>query len=595
MYAQFKGSGKRQKAYIAKSFRCEKGAKTSTTIVESLGYLSDIAAAHPGVDPMEWVRQRAAELTLLEKEGHATVRIELDPEQSVNSKHQRKVKGGMLPLLAPYYQWLGLGRICAEIQEKRCFKYSLSELLAMLCFGRILSPDSKLATLAKGRDFVTEAPFSIDNVYGALSVIAEESDFIQKGIWANTSKLGRDTSIIYYDCTNYYFEIEKDDQDRVAPDGTPKLGLRKHGHSKQNSPNPIVQLGMFMDADGMPLAFCVNPGNTPETQTIIPLEEKLANDFGLSSFVCCTDGGLGSREVRDYNMTEGREYITVQSLKGTKIEAKIRDWALEDGHWLIPGDEDSEAEYTLAEAKKKLGKAAFQEAVLYKHRWFVLEDAKGEEHYVVTYSQKYADYVKATRDEQVKRAQKKIDKHQSTTKKGPNDCRRFIRDIHYTDAGEAADKVAHEIDYEQVAEEAKFDGFYALATSLDDAPLAILKANSYRQEIEALFRVTKTDLELRPIYLQRADRIIGHFIMCFISLLMVKKLQKDLGGKYSVEKVIEALREWDYLLLEAHGYVPSFNRTDVTDALQSLTKQRLDAQIIKKAKMRSIIKELCKI
>jgi transposase len=648
MFVQFKGSGKNKLAYIAKSYRLKKGDKTSTVIVKKLGYLHDIAEAHPDVDPMEWARQQAKEMTEQEKSQKQTVKIELSPVLSIKKGHQRNIHGGMLPLIPIYHQWLGLDKICKEISARRSFKFDLSEILQILVYGRILCPDSKLGTLQQAATFIKAPKVSLDDVYRSLSVLSAESDFIQKEIYNSTMQTEkRNTGIIYYDCSNYYFEIESQDCDIVNKKGAIEYGLRKYGHSKENRPNPIVQLGLFMDADGMPLAFCINPGNTPETQTIVPLEEKLANNFKLSDFVCCTDGGLGSRDVRKYNTTEGRHYITVQSLKDKKCDPNVQKWALQDGNWHIPG---YKGEYTLAEAAKLLGDK-FRGTTLHKDQYYKV--GKGnmqlEEHYIVTYSQKYADYQRQTRQEQIARAQTKIDRGESTRPKSPNDCRRFIATTHATKDGEVAEFTDSVIDQNKVADEARFDGLYALATSLDDTPTAVLRANHFRYEIEALFRITKTNLELRPIYLQRKDRITGHFIVCFIALLMIKKLQKQLKEplqkqlkdhidelrrqqtkhntnepqsqqakdnmnelqsqelddpiikqlkeqieSYSVENIIDQLRSIKYLLLEAQGYIPTFDRTDMLDNMQYTIKQRIDREIISKPAMRALVRELAK-
>jgi transposase len=591
MFVQIKGSGKKQLAYIAKSYRLKKGDKTSTVIVKKLGYLHEIAEAHPDVDPMEWARQQAKDMTEQEKAQKQTVKIELNPALSIKKGHQRNIHGGMLPLMPIYYQWLGLDKICKEITARHSFKFDLSEILQMLVYGRILCPDSKLSTLQQSASFIKVPKVSLDDVYRSLSVLSAESDYIQKEIYASTMrKEKRNTGVIYYDCTNYYFEIEKPDKDKVNADGSIEFGLRKYGHSKENRPNPIVQLGMFMDADGMPLAFCINPGNTPETQTIVPLEEKLANNFNLSDFVCCTDGGLGSRDVRKYNKSEGRHYISVQSLKDKKCDPNVQKWALQDGNWHIPG---YDGEYTLEEAANILGEK-FYDTTLYKDQWYIVGkgDKELSEHFIVTYSKKYANYQLQTRQEQVYRAQTKIDRGESARPKSPNDCRRFITTTHATHDGEIAELSNSAIDENKVADEARFDGLYALATSLDDTPSAILRANHFRYEIEALFRVTKTDLELRPIYLQRKDRITGHFIVCFIALLMIKRLQKQLGSIYSIEQIISQLKSLKYLLIEAHGYIPSFDRTEMLDGLQYAMGKRIDREIISKPAMRALVREL---
>lgn len=604
MYAQFRPAGKEGdfNAYIVKSYRTKKGAKTSSVVVEKLGRLSQIAKDHPGVNPREWVEQRARELTECEKASDSSVSIQLSPTKRISADKKRMVHGGDI-LLQPLFYELGLDMICKEISSRGKFKYDLTDIMKKLVFGRILFPDSKLGTWQQSQSFIQSPKFDLSDIYPALGVMARESDFIQSQLYHNSVRTNtRDTTVIYYDCSNYYFEIEESDKELrdLDPGASDKekeyvknRGLRKYGHSKENRPNPIVQLGMFMDSDGWPLAFCINPGNTAETQTIQPLEEKLANSFALSRFVCCTDGGLGSRDNRKYNTTEGREYITVQSLKDTKIDPNVQKWALEDSGWHIPGHEE---EYTIAEAREALGDK-FSDATLYKDRWYKVGKEQFEEHFIVTYSQKYADYMKATRNQQIARALKKIENGENVKTKSPNDCRRFIKETNLTEGGEIAEEKTLSLDAEKIEDEARFDGLYALATSLDDPALAVIKANSFRYEIEHLFRITKTDLELRPIYLSRKDRIIGHFITCFIALLMLKMVQRKLNeglkeeDRFSAEAIREQLSKISYLCHDAYGYEPAFDRNPMIDRIQDVFNLRIDNEIIPKSRMRALLRK----
>ena len=583
MFAQFKPTRKGDfNAYIARSFRNKKGDKTSSVIVERLGLLSEIASAHPDVDPRDWVRQRAAELTRKEKEENKTVSVKLSPARRIQPDRKRLYHAGDL-FLQPYFHRLGIGEICREIGSRGKFKFNLEDILAKLVYGRILFPDSKLSTWQLAQNFIESPSFELEDVYRSLSVLSRESDFIQSQLYRNSiAAKPRDTRVIYYDCSNYYFEIESDDD------------FRKYGQSKEHRPNPIVQLGLFMDADGLPLAFCVNPGNTPETQTMQPLEEKLADNFQLSDFVACTDCGLGSVDNRMYNMTEGRDYITVLSLK--KMRPHIQDWAVDaDAEWHTKGYDET---FTLEEAAQTFGDG-FSDMVFYRDRWTkeTCKDRDGkarelEEHLIVTYSHKYALYQRKTRAEQIARAQSKIDRGESCKPKSPNDCRRLIRTFSATAEGVLAEKTISEINWEKVHAEERFDGFYAYGTSLDDHPLDILKANSFRGEIEALFRVTKTNLDLRPIYLSRQDRIIGHFIVCFIALLILKQLQQSLPISHSVDNLCDTLRSIKLLYHDAYGYEPAFDRTDLTDELQANVNILIDTEIIPKPAMRKIIKQL---
>lgn len=583
MFAQFKPTRKGDfNAYIAKSFRSKKGDKTSSIIVERLGLLSEIADQHPDIDPREWVRQRAAELTRKEKEENKTVSVKLSPAKRIGYGNKRTYYAGDL-FLQPLFYRLGLPEICSRMAQRGKFKYDIQDILSKLVYGRILFPNSKLSTWLKSQSLVESPKFELEDIYRALSVLARECDFIQSQLYRNSLKvINRNTKVIYYDCTNYYFEIEDEDD------------FRKYGHSKEHRPNPIVQLGMFMDSDGLPLAFCVNPGNTPETQTMQPLEEKLADNFGLSTFVACTDGGLGSVANRMYNTTEGREYITVLSLK--KMRPHLQDWATDkEALWHTAGHDEG---YTLEEAARIFGKH-FNDMTFYRDRWTKEEynqsDGKKytlEEHLIVTYCHKYAQYQRKNRAEQIARAQQKIDRGESTRPKSPNDCRRLIKTTSATGDGEEATLTTSAIDWEKVEAEERFDGFYAYGTSLADHPLDVLKANAFRSEIEALFRVTKTDMDLRPIYLSRKDRIIGHFITCFIALLLIKQLQRTIQTDCSVEKLCDTLRSVKLLYHDAYGYEPAFDRTALTDELQSNANILIDTEIVTKQTMRKILKQI---
>lgn len=583
MFAQFKPTRHGDfNAYIAKSFRNKKGDKTSSVIVERLGLLSEIAKEHPDIDPREWVRNRAAALTRQQKEENRTANISLSTAKRIPLGEKRTLYAGDLFLQAIFHK-LGLPGICEQIAKRSKFKFNLQDILAKLIYGRILFPDSKLSTWMKSQSFIESPSFELEDVYRALSVLARESDFIQAQLYHNSIKLQkRNTKVIYYDCTNYYFEIDKDDD------------FRKYGHSKEHRPNPIVQMGMFMDSDGLPLAFNVNPGNTPETQTLQPLEEKLADNFGLSTFVACTDGGLGSIENRIYNSKGGRSYITVLSLK--KMRSHLQDWVTDpEALWYTAGHKQG---YTLKDASKKFGEK-YKDMIFYRERW-TIEDYKAgkgpkrsvEEHLVVTYCHKYALYQRKNRAEQIARAQQKIDRGESTQPKSPNDCRRLIKTGSATKDGEQATQSISEIDWNKIAAEEQFDGFYAYGTSLDVHPLEILKINSFRSEIEALFRITKTDLDLRPIYLSRQDRIIGHFIICFIALLFIKRLQQSLDNHYSVDKLCETLRKIKMLYHDAYGYEPAFDRTQITDELQSKANILIDTEITLKPTMRRMLKQI---
>lgn len=585
MYAQFKPTRDGDyNAYICKSYRTKKGGTSSET-VEKLGLLSKIAKEHPDMDPRDWVRERAAMLTEQEKKETVIVSVKLSPKRRIPKGKGRSFYGGDL-FLMEFYHKLEIDRICGEISRRYKFKFNLDEIFSKLIYGRILFPDSKRATYNAAKSFIDTPRFELEDVYKSLSILARESDFIQSALYHNSQKTGkRDTRVIYYDCTNYYFEIEQEDE------------LRKYGHSKEHRPNPIVQMGMFMDAEGLPLAFCVNPGNTAETQTLRPLEEKLADNFSLSDFVVCTDGGLGCLENRMYNQTEGRDYITVLSLK--KMRAHLQDWILDpEEKWFYAGCQEG---IKLKDAYEKFDKETLKTMTFYRDRWtneeYKLSNGQKvrlEEHLIVTYSPKYAMYQRQKRDEQIARARLRIERGESSQPKSPNDCRRLIKPVSVTEQGELAEITEYKLDTGRIKSEERFDGFYAYGTSLNDDPLHVLKANSFRADIEALFRVTKTNMDLRPIYLSDPEHIKGHFIMCFTALLILKQLQFSLSSHCSIDQLCDTLREIKFLYHDAYGYEPEFTPSDITDELQRNANILIDTEIVPKATMRRFIRSLKK-
>jgi transposase len=375
--------------------------------------------------------------------------------------------------------------------------------------------------------------------------------------------------VLYYDCTDYFFEIEQEE------------GLKQYGHGKDHKPNPIVQMGLFMDGDGIPLAFSINEGNTNEQLTLKPLEKKILSDFDLSKFVVCTDAGLASNSNRKFNNQGERAFITTQSIK--KLKAHLKEWALAPTGWSLDGDNKSYDITTLDEEK-------YKDKVFHKERW--IKENGLEQKIVVTYSIKYRDYQRKIRDGQVERAQKAIASRSIKLKKcNPNDYKRFIAKSHYTAEGKTAKHERYSIDDGLISKEAAFDGFYAVCTNLEDDASAIIKVNRRRWEIEECFRIMKSEFKARPVYLNRNDRILAHFVTCFMALVIYRFIEKKLGGKYTCHEIIKGLRNMNFLEIKGEGYVPAYTRTDFTDNLHEAFGFHTDYQIIKTSEMRKIFKK----
>ena len=576
--------GKQPVYYVQKSYRNENG-KPSTKYIERLGTLEDLEKRFGREDPIGEAKKYVAELTAQEKENRKKIMLELNPAALIDKNAQRCYNGGYLFLQKVYHE-LGLDKICRKIEKRHRNKYDLNEILQMLLFTRILYPGSKLSSLEDAKRFIEQPKVDIHQVYRASSILAEESDDIQADVYRRSLKLGkRRDKVIYYDCTNYYFESEEEN------------GLRQYGHSKENRPNPIVQMGLFTDMDGIPLAFCVNPGNTAETTTLKPLEEKLKEKFGLSKVVVCTDGGLSSYDNRKRDNVGERSFITVQSLK--KLEGHLQDWATQTTGWKLVdfstknGPMLSKEEYDLT----KLNSDEYADRLFCRERWINTKLSKtGEEleqRLIVTFSFKYRDYLRHIREKQIARAEQSI-KNGTAGKlgKGQNDPKRFIKCETCTVDGEVAQYSSYTLNQEMIEQESRFDGFYGICTDLwDDAP-EIIKVNGGRWIIEDCFRLTKTEFEARPVFLRRDDRITAHFLTCFLALIIYKYLAKKInraGEKFSPDQIIGTLHDMNFLSVTGEGYIPTYTRTVLTNHLHGSAGFRTDTQIVTKKAMKSII------
>ena len=540
----------------------------SSKIVEKLGTLDELKAKLGNQDPVEWAKEYIAELNKKEKEEKREIIVKYSPVKIIDKGEKRSFNGGYLFLQDIYYK-LGLNKICKKISDKYKFDFDLNAVLSYLVYARILFPCSKLSTFKLSTNFLEQPDFELQHIYRALDVIAKENNFIQASVYKNSAKLVKhNTGILYYDCTNYFFEIEQAD------------GMKQYGVSKEHRPNPIVQMGLFMDGNGIPLAFNINSGNTNEQITMKPLEKKILSDFGCSKFIVCTDAGLASADNRKFNDKEDRAFITTQSIKKTK--KYLREWALNPSEWHLPGTLKL---YDI----DKIDEIKFKDTTFYKERW-IKEDGL-EQKIIVTYSIKYRDYQRKIRDSQVARAQKLIDNGSgSVDKHGANDFKRFVKKTHVTGEGEVANKTLYQIDPKIIVSEEAFDGFYAVCTNLEDDASAIIKVNHRRWEIEECFRIMKSEFRARPVYLSRDDRIIAHFTTCFLSLVVYRLLEKILDEKYTCCEIIDTLRNMNFYEAKGEGYIPTYTRTDLTDALHEIFGFRTDYQINTKKYLKNIFR-----
>lgn len=552
------------------------GKKEKTITVEKLGTEVELREKLNGADPYEWAKKHIEKLNKQERENSRQVIIPFEQSKLISKNEQRSFNGGYL-FLQQLYHKLKLNTICKDISNRYKFQFNLDSILSRLIYGRIIFPTSKLGTFELSQSFLEAPDFEIQHIYRALEVIAAETDFIQATLYNNSLALSkRNDKILYYDCTNYFFEIEEAE------------GIKQYGKSKQHQPSPIVEMGLFMDGDGIPLAFNINSGNTNEQITLRPLEEQILKDFELSKFVVCTDAGLSSAENRKFNNIKGRAFITTQSVK--KLKAHLKKWALEPTGWKLSGDKSSHIYDITQLENSKEAIEKFQTATFYKERW-IKEDGL-EQKLIVTFSLKYRDYQRRIRNGQIERAQKLIiSRPTDIKKKNQNDFKRFIKSTGITNDGEIADKTVYDIDQDAIAKEEMYDGFYAVCTNLEDDAPEISKINHKRWEIEECFRILKTDFKARPVYLKRDNRIKAHFTTCFLALTLYRYLEKELKEEYTSDSLISVLRDMNFYSVPGEGYIPTYKRTDLTDALHETFGFRTDYQIVTTKQMKNIFKE----
>ena len=556
--------------YICKSYTKANGSTTSA-IVRKLGTLEQLLPEHGPTrdDVLAWAKNEVKiETEKYKKEKEAqTVLIPFHADRQLDYNKQVFFRGGYLFLQSFYYQ-LQMNKICRKLKQKYKFKYDINAILSDLIYARILEPCSKRSSYKVASEFLEKPSYELHDVYRALDVLGTECDLIQAEVYKNSHFLGeRNDKILYYDCSNYYFEIEQED------------GNKKYGKSKEHRPNPIIQMGLFMDGDGIPLAFSLFPRNANEQISLKPLEKKVLEDFGCQKFIYCSDVGLGSKSIREYNHMGERAYIVTQSIK--KLKKDEKEWALNPQGFKRVSD-DAPVDITkLSEDDKGL---------YYKNEPYTTK--KLHQRLIITYSPKYALYQKSIRDKQIERAQKMLDSgNTKKNRKNPNDPARFIGTLAVTKEGEAAD-VKHYLDENKISEEGQYDGFYAVCTDLlDDEVDDILKVSEGRWQIEECFRIMKTDFSARPIYLQDENRIKAHFLICFLALTIYRFLEKKLGSKYTCEKLLDTLKGMNFAEIQEQGFTPLYKREAITDDLHDVCGFRTDYQFITKSKMRNIQKK----
>lgn len=556
--------------YITMSYVNDQGKSTSK-IIRKLGTLSELSE-RLGTDRdgvMLWAKEQArleTERYKSEKETK-TVLIPFHADKPLGYHKQKFFVGGYLFPQSIYYG-LKLDETCRKIKRKYKYEYDLNAILSDLIYTRILEPGSKRSSFRAAQKFLEAPSYKLHDVYRALSILAKECDFIQSEVYKNSRFVSkRNDRILYYDCTNYYFEIEQEE------------GGKKYGKCKEHRPNPIVQMGLFMDADGLPLAFSLFPGNENEQTSLKPLERKVLQEFECQEFIYCSDAGLASESNREFNHMGQRSYIVTQSIK--RLPREEREWSLNRSGFKGILD-DKPVDITNLTEKEK-------ESLFYKEEPYTTK--RLDQRLIITYSPKYAAYQKEIRGRQIERAEKMVASGKcKKQRQNPNDPARFIMKTAVTGDGKKA-TIYYSLDEEKIREEERYDGLYAVCTDLLNDPVGdILKVSEGRWRIEDCFRTMKAEFQARPAFVQRDDRILAHFLTCFLALLIYRILGKKLGDKYTCDELLDTLKGMNFADIGEQGYMPLYPREQITDDLHDACGFRTDYEFIPKCKMRGIEK-----
>lgn len=578
MRLSVKSSPNTTRLYIVDSYR-DSNNKVITYTYKKCGELSELKKLYK--DPIKHFTEEAKKLTEERKKENSPLIVTYN--QTSENTSDRKISNiGYLFLQKIYYD-LGLDKTCTKIMEDNKAEYDLTKILKDLVFSRVLYPSSKLSTFELAKNYIEQPNYQLHDIYRALDLLSNNIDLIQKEVYKNSPKVcKRNTNILYYDCTNYFFEIEQQD------------GFRNYGISKEHRPNPIVQMGLFMDGNGIPLAFNINPGNQSEQLSLRPTEEMIEKEFGLSKFIYCSDAGLGSYNNKWFNQLKDRSFIITQSLK--KLKGYILDWALDDSSWENGTSIDECNEDTIlykSRPIKEKGNIVIEKEALFddEEKEYINTQVEINQRIIVTYSPKYAAYQKRIREEQLLRANKLINKPSAFNKYSSTDCKRFIKNISYDKNGEIINKDLS-LDLELIQKEARFDGFYALVTNLDDNDEEIIKINHNRWEIEESFRIMKTDFKARPVYLQNENRIKAHFLTCYLALLVFRILEQKVNTDethFSASNIINTLKNMNLFKLKDVGYASAYPSNSLQEKLCSVFDMDINKEAYRSSKLKKII------
>ena len=599
--------------YIQQGFR--NGKKTTTKNIKRLGKHSELLLITD--NPLEYAKNEVKKMNEEYRSGRSEFIVTMDFNERIPSTDSPCSNSTSLNIgylyLKDIYAKLNLSDFFKSVSSDRKITYDCNKICQFLTYARILDPASKYGTYDKLDTYYEKPQVEYQHMIRFLDILDRNSDKYLKHLFDNSENIvKRDTSVMYYDCTNYFFESEKPDEEIVDEvTGEIILGLRQFGISKENKTSPIVEMGLIMDSRGIPISMCIHPGNTNEQLTAVPLEKEVIKMTGNKKFIYCADAGLGSYNIRKFNDMGGRAYIVTQSVK--KLGQEIKDIVFNDSNYRLLSNDDAitlkemrtfnkkdannlslynDFAYKVIPANTAMDTGLYEEKV-YKNGRTKKVKAKGTLHQyiIVTFSRKMMEYQRTIRERQLERAKKLLRlKDPEKIKKGPNDIRRFLKNT-------SSDTANYVLDMDKIHEEEKYDGFYAVATNLDDSAKDILAVAQNRYKIEDCFRIMKTNFDARPVFLKKPERIRAHFLICYTALLIYRLMECKLDDNLThvtTSNLIKTLRNMNVVNMDDMYYKSIYSGSQALDALERCFELQLNRKYYRPSDLNKIVKKYSK-
>ena len=599
--------------YIQQGFR--NGKKTTTKNIKRLGKHSELLLITD--NPLEYAKNEVKKMNEEYRSGRSEFIVTMDFNERIPSTDSPCSNSTSLNIgylyLKDIYAKLNLSDFFKSVSSDRKITYDCNKICQFLTYARILDPASKYGTYDKLDTYYEKPQVEYQHMIRFLDILDRNSDQYLKHLFDNSENIvKRDTSVMYYDCTNYFFETEKPDEEIVDEvTGEIILGPRQFGISKENKTSPIIEMGLIMDRRGIPISMCIHPGNTNEQLTAVPLEKEVIKMTGNKKFIYCVDAGLGSYNIRKFNDMGGRAYIVTQSVK--KLGQEIKDIVFNDSNYRLLSNDDAitlkemrtfnkkdannlslynDFAYKVIPANTAMDTGLYEEKV-YKNGRTKKVKAKGTLHQyiIVTFSRKMMEYQRTIRERQLERAKKLLRlKDPEKIKKGPNDIRRFLKNT-------SSDTANYVLDMDKIHEEEKYDGFYAVATNLDDSAKDILAVAQNRYKIEDCFRIMKTNFDARPVFLRKPERIRAHFLICYTALLIYRLMECKLDDNLThvtTSNLIKTLRNMNVVNMDDMYYKSIYSGSQALDALERCFELQLNRKYYRPSDLNKIVKKFSK-